>query len=486
MTSNAPAASATVPPAPALGLVRALIVLAAVIGLGVQPMLLPVARNAAAAQAASGLQDYGAAADALSDNAARLPYDGLAVNRAGLAEISAGRYDAAIRHILVAAALIGWTPARHIALGDAYAGKHDSASALAQWELARAETPNDDALLARLANQYETDGRFADAIAVLIVLAQVRATDASVYYRLALMTAATSPADAPARLALVSDIAPQFKPQAQSLIDAIQAGQASGNPAATFGLVGFALVQLSEWRLAEEALTRAVAADPHYSDAYAYLGLALDRQNKDGLDDYETAVKLAPESPLAQFLLGLYYRRIGDSNAALPYLQAAQALDPENPAIAAEIGGAYASLGDLGNAELWLTQAVKRDDRNPQFWLLLARFYVDHEYHVAELGLPAARMAVSLAPNSALALDALGYALLLTDDLDNAGKMLDQALAADSQSASIYYHLGILYVRQNRQPEAEAALNKALTLDPDGFYGGLALQALGRLTTNSP
>jgi tetratricopeptide (TPR) repeat protein len=336
-------------------------------------------------------------------------------------------------------------------------------------------------LLARLANAYEAAGRYANAIDILIILARVRANDAAVFYRLALLTAATVPAQAPARLAIVTEIAPQFAPQARSLIDAIQTGEASGSPAYTFGLVGFALIQLSEWRLAEEALTHAVGADPEYADAHAYLGLALDRQDKDGLEAYETAVRLAPESPLAQFLLGLHFRRTGDSGAALPYLQAAQALDPQNPAIAAEIGGAYASLGDLANAEIWMTEAVRKDERSPQFWLLLARFYIDHEYHVPELGLPAARMAVNLAPDSASALDALGYALLLTGDLDNAGKLLDQALAADPQSASIFYHLGILYVRTNRPAEAEAALNQCLVLDPDGFYGGLALQALARL-----
>jgi tetratricopeptide (TPR) repeat protein len=468
------------------GLARAIILLIALLLSAAQPVLLPIARSYAAASAAGAQQDYAAAADALADIAARLPFDGQAAHRAGLAEISDGRFDAAIRHLNAAAALEGWTSARRIAVGDAYQGIGDSESALAQWELARADAPEDDGLLARLANQYEAAGRYANAIEVLTVLARVRANDASVFYRLALLTAATVPAEATARLAIVIEIAPQFAPQARSLIDAIQTGEASGNAAYTFGLVGFALVQLSEWRLAEEALGRAVAADPDYADAYAYLGLALDRQNKDGMEAYQTAVRLAPQSPLAQFLLGLYYRRAGDSGAALPYLQAAQATDPQNPAIAAEIGGAYASLGDLGNAEIWLTEAVKKDERSPQFWLLLARFYIDHEYHVAELGLPAARMAVNLAPDSAQALDALGYALLLTGDLDNAGKLLIQALAADAPSASIYYHLGILYVRLNRATEAEAALNKALALDPDGFYGGLALQALAHLTPAAP
>ena len=55
-----------------------------------------------------------------------------------------------------------------------------------------------------------------------------------------------------------------------------------------------------------------------------------------------------------------------------------------------------------------------------------------------------------------------------------------------AQSASIFYHLGILYARLNRAAEADVALNKALALDPDGFYGGLALQALARLTPAAP
>ena len=40
-----------------------------------------------------------------------------------------------------------------------------------------------------------------------------------------------------------------------------------------------------------------------------------------------------------------------------------------------------------------VSQAVKADDQNPQWWLLLAKFYVDNNYHMSELGLPAARRA---------------------------------------------------------------------------------------------
>ena len=460
---------------------RGLVVLA-LLWLAPQPVLRPIAEAIRAAQAATAAEDYPAAADVLSEAAARLPYDATLNHRAGLSEISAGRFAEAIRHLEAAAALDGWTPARRVALGDAYNGLNDAEAARAQWELALAETPSDDAVLARLANSYEAAGRYPEAIAALTELARVRGNDTSVYYRLALLTAATAPAEALSRLALVADFAPELAPATSALMEAIETGLATGDEAYTFGRVGYTLIQLTEWPLAEVALTQATNRDGAYADAFAYLGLAQDMQGKDGLSAYERALALAPDSPLAQFLMGLHWRRQGDSNTALPYLKTAQALDPQNPAVAAEIGGAYAALGDLTSAEIWFAEAVRKDEQNPAFWLLLARFYVDHEYHMETLGLPAARMAVGLNPTSALAADALGYALVLTGDLVNAEKMLLRALELDNALPSGYYHLGLLYDQQGRMVDAAIVFDHALALDPDGLYGGLALKALASLT----
>ncbi|MCC7359586.1 MAG: tetratricopeptide repeat protein [Anaerolineales bacterium] len=476
----APAAPSSQPAAwPAI--LRAALLLAAVALLGAQPVVLPIAEKWLAAQTATAAQDYTAAAQALAEVAARLPYSAQAQHRAGLAAISAERFDDAIRYLKAAAALDGWTATRHTALGDAYLAQGNLEAALAEWELALADLPNDDALLVRLANNYETAGRYADAVTTLNALAAVRPNDPTVFYRLAVLTAATAPNDAPPRLALVAAQSPDLAPAVQLLLDAIAAGQANGNPEVTFAKVGYAFEQLSEWRLAELALAQAVAINPNYADAYVYLGLAQDMQGKDGAPAYEQAVTLAPDSPVAQFYLGLHYRRTGDSQTALTYLLAAQQLDQANPAIAAEVGGAYAAIGDLTLAENWLTQAVTLDEQDVRWWLLLARFYVDNEYRVADFGLPAARQAVALAPDNAQALDNLGFALVLTGDLANGQKLLEQALALDPQAPSVYYHLGVLHSRQGQTADAELMLNHALALDPDGYYGGLALQALARL-----
>lgn len=466
-----------------LPLARGLALVLLILFLGVHPVPLALLKDFEIAQTASARQDYAAAADALADAAVRLPYVGYVVYHAGLAEISAGRFDSAVQRIQKAATLDGWTPARRVALGDAYLGLGDHPAALTQWELALQDLPLDDPLLARLANSYQAVGRYAEAVQVLDALAQVRKNDSAVYYRLALLSAVTHPATALARLTILADLTPALAPQAQLLKQAIETGQASGDEAYTFARVGFTLTQLQEWGLAELALTRAVTLNPEYAEAYAYLGLAQDMQNKDGQPAYETAVKLAPESVLAQFFLGLHWRRVGMGDQALSALKQAQTLDPQNPAIAAEIGGVYAGLNDLINAELWFTQAVSFAPQSAEFWLLLARFYVDHAYHIEELGLPAARMAASLDPQSAAAMDALGYALVLTNDLANGEKNLNQALGLDPNLPSVYYHLGMLYLAQEKKPEAEAALNQAMKLDPQGAYGGLALKALAQLSS---
>lgn len=479
-TASAHTRGDTSPPR-APSLLRGLAVLLAVALLGAQPVVWRIAQNLAVAQAATQRGDYAAAADALADTAARLPYSGYAQHRAGLAAISAERFDAGIRFLQAAAALDGWNTARRIAAGDAYLGQGDVTAAIDQWERALAETPEDDALLARLARSYEATGQFGEAVAVLNTLARLRGNDPAVYYRLALLSAASTPLEAAARLALVAAIDPGLAPTVRVLLDAIETGQATGDNAVVFALVGRALEELQEWRLAEEALTRATRLNPTYADAFVYLGLAQDMQGRDGLAAYEQALALAPESPVAQFYTGLHLRRSGDAQAALLYLQAAQRLDPQNPAFAAEIGGAYASLGDLGAAEQWLTEAVRLAEHDARWWRLLARFSVDSEYHVAELGLPAARQAAGLEPDNPEGADILGYALVLTGDLTNGEKLLERALALDAQAPGVYFHLGVLYARQGRAPEAEAMLNYALALDPQGFYGGLALQALARL-----
>jgi cellulose synthase operon protein C len=472
-----PGVISAVPALAAMG--RAVLLLLFVALLAPQPVVLPLKTALRTALEAEARHDHAARADALETAAARLPYSSALEYRSGLADLAAGRFDSAARRIRTAASQDGWTSESRTALGDALAGLGHVDAAAVEWEIALAEVPTDRGLLARLASYYERAGRYPEAIELLGQLGQ--SGDLAAYYRLTILTAALTPVDALARIAILEARAPDLAPVLGTLRSAIETGRMSGNDAYTKAVVGLAFVQLREWALAEIALSQALAAEPGFAEAYAYLGLAQDMQHKDGLMAYDNAIRLDPESPLIQFLTGLHWRRLENSDRALPYLMAAQGLDPDNPAVAAEIGGAHASLGNITAAEHWLVRAVQLDQRNPAFWLLLARFYVDHEYQVAEAGLPAARMAAGLDPDSPQAADTLGFALVLTGDLVNGRKFLDLALAADDSLASAHYHLGHLLGLQGARQAAESHLQRALALDPEGSIGGLALKALAHL-----
>lgn len=473
-------------PSPVGAFLRAALLLGAVLLFGPHPALQAITTALRSAEAATAQNNFTAAATLLHAAAQHLPYDPPILYRSALADVSAQQFERAVQKLEQVAAIEGWSPTRRIALGDAFLGLNQRTKAIEHWELALTEAPGDPALLTRLATSYEALGRYPEAIDALSQLAQTQNGDPAALYRLCLLTVATTPEEAPARLSRLAELAPAYATVAQQLLNAVQEGQATNNPAYTLARVGFEFVQLQEWALAELALTRATVLDPTYPDAFVYLGLTLDRQEKDGLAAYETAVRLAPQSVLAQFFLGLYYRRVGLSEKALPYLKQANDLDPNNPAIKAEIGGAYASLGDLQQAAVWLTQAVQVNERDPAFWLLLARFYVDQNYQVAEMGLPAARQAVGLAPDDPAALDVLGYALVLTNDVPNGQKLLERALTLNPELPSLQLHWGLLQYQLGNHAAAETAWNRTLYLDPQGPYGNQALKALSTLLAANP
>ncbi len=450
------------------------------------PLPLALSEDFRAAQEAQAAHNSGALADALSDAAARLPYVDAVVYQAALAENSAGRYQQASDHLWLSAIHSGWTPEKRVALGDAYLGLGERDAATEQWALALKDRPTDAALLQRLAANYEASGRYTETVAILSSLVALGQATPDMYYRLAALTAAVSPAEAVSRLAVVIEIAPDRAANARALKAAIEEGLRTKDEAYTLALTGFTFVQLQEWALAEMALTRAVTINPNFARAYAYLGLALDEQGKDGQAALEMALRLEPGSPWVNYLLGNHYRRLGDGRAAIDFYQRAVALDAKNPAFAAELANTYAGLGDLTEAERWFREAVHLSPQDANFWLLLARFYCDQDYHVAEEGLPAARQAAGLAPNDAAAADALGCALWRTGDLANANKAIQRALTLNPNLASAYYHLGQLYLQQGQLLEAEAAFNHTLALDPTGRYGNQALQALAEMTAPTP
>lgn len=449
----------------------------------VQPDWLPVLDDLRRAGASSSLTDD--AYLALQDAFVRQPWNTQFAVSAGLAAVAVGDYEAAKTAIDTAAAHAGWTPELHIALGDAHIGAGEVEKAIHEWETARPDRLTDVALLTRLARAYEATGRYALAAVTLRALVDLQPENAIVRYRYGVVLSVIDPPAAPQHLALAAGLDESVEPFAESLNEAVEAGLMQNDRAYRMGVIGQALIGLSEFPLAKAALTQAVEERPDFADAYVFLGLAEDHLGNDGLSHYQKALALDDQLPFAYYLIGLNYRRKGQDDQAITALQKAFELDPSNAAAAAELGSAYVQKVDLPAAERWYRQAVQIEPENASFWMLLAKFYTENEIKVEEDGLLSAQRAVALAPDSAEALDTLGFAHYLSGGYDEAELNLSKAISLAPDLASANFHIGLVYLETNRPEQARETLTRAVNLGAGGPVAEQAFKALARLGITS-
>lgn len=352
------------------------------------------------------------------------------------------------------------------------------AAALEGWR-SRPACPDAGKGLARLADTAWARGSLAQAREAYALLLEQEPGLPQAHLRLGLLLAVEDPQAALEHLRAALDLAPD--PLAADLAQTIELARLEGDPAYTLAQVGQTFARAGEWRLAAAAFQRAVDRAPGYVEAHAYLGLAKERLGQDGLPDLQAAAEAAPRAALPKVFLGMAWLARGEPQRARAALEQAAALAPTHPAVLADLAAAYAALGDAASAQATYRTAAERAPQDPRFWLLLARFSLEHELHVREVGLPAARNAVTLAPEDPAALDSLGYAHFLTGDLFLAERLLTRALALNPTAAPAYFHLGLLRAAQGRAAEARASLATAADLDPEGEIGERARRALASL-----
>lgn len=258
----------------------------------------------------------------------------------------------------------------------------------------------------------------------------------------------------------------------------------STEPAASarrFALIGQAFGRAGEWSFAAIAFDQALRHGAGRPLDLAYLGLALDQSERNGESDLRAAVQAAPTSGLPRVFLALHWLQHGEDARALRELQIAARLAPENPAVAAQIGAAYSRLGDIPAAESAFRLAAQLAPDEPEFWLLLARFAVQHELKLRTLAMPAARNAAMHLEDPAPALDLLGYAYLLEGDLDLAERLLYRSIMGDPRRSETQYHIGLLRELQGDRSRALAAFRAAARLAPKSEVGALAKRSIARL-----
>ncbi len=448
------------------------LLLAPLLGLGARPHSLERDLHLAgsAMQASARPEKHMAASRSLARLAAQNPWRTDLWEPAGRQALLGGDAQAATRHLQRAAAAGSLSAQGRLALGQARLQTGDLAGAILIWEdLSRSASPPAD-VFPLLLQAHRLARDYPGAVADLQTMTALHPSDGALRYQLGLLLAVQQPEAALAHLAQAAELDPRFKDSSDALIGAIRTASLQGDAASILVETGRALAAQGEWELAAEALRSALDARPNDANAWAFLGEALQRQNPQdpqALAALQRSIELDPNSLAANSLLALYWQRQGDFEKALTHLQHAAQLYPQNPALQADLGSLQALMGDLEAALQAHQQAVALAPTDPAYYRLLAEFCIRHEFQLRQVGLPAARNAVLLAPRQPSGLDVLAQVLLLLKDLDSAERFLQQAVEIQPDYPPAHLHLGLVYILQGNQQRARQAWELAIQLAPE-------------------
>ena len=154
-----------------------------------------------------------------------------------------------------------------------------------------------------------------------------------------------------------------------------------------------------------------------------------------------------PTNAGALALIGMLEEGAGDKAKAQDYYQKALQIDPEQPIASNNL--AYMMLENGGNADVALSLAET------------------------------SRRAMPNSPNSA---DTLAWAYYYKGTYGFARDLLEDAVKTNPNSASMQYHLGMVYSKLKDKADAETHLKKAISLEPNSpaaAQAKIALQGLG-------
>jgi tetratricopeptide (TPR) repeat protein len=364
----------------------------------------------------------------------------------------------------------GW-----VAWGDVNYLNGDTERAAEIWEQGIEQSNVSDKLYSRLSQTYEENRDFSNAASLLQKYVETNPNDASSHYRLGLFLTLTDPSTASAELITASQLDPQFDPAVQTLRTALNLSTLSEVQSKQKVVIGRGLGLVEEWELAHAAFEQAVETDEKNAEAWAWLGEAEQQTGgEDALKYLDRALELDPNSSVVRGLRGLYFHRIGNHRDALNEFQSASKLEPENPTWHVSIGEEYSKLGNLISALEAYQYATTLAPEDANYWRLLAVFSAQNNVNVPDVGIPAAQRAVHLSQQDPLALDALGWLLVLNGRYYEAERILKQALEHDSQLAPAHFHLALLYMQTGDRTSMFDQLVQARDLGSE--EAGLLLQ----------
>jgi Flp pilus assembly protein TadD len=139
---------------------------------------------------------------------------------------------------------------------------------------------------------------------------------------------------------------------------------------------------------------------------------------------------------------------------------------PNDAGADAILGTLEESRGDTGKAEAYYKKALQIQPQQPLAANNLAyRMLVNGEN--VDVALTLAQTARRAMPNSPNTADTLAWAYYSKGTYSFARDLLEDAVKAEPNDASMQYHLGMVYSKLRDKSNAETHLKKAVSLSPD-------------------
>lgn len=368
-------------------------------------------------------------------------------------DYATGNYQKAITHFERASAL-GTLSARSIFNeGKSWEALGDNAKASSFYRAAGEAGTSEIDFYLELAKAQEELNDSIGTLATLLRAYGLAPNDTGINYALGVQFSASQPENAVKFLSSAQADA-AYATNAGALLTTITNSNPLGESSDRFIYIGQELSQMGEWQAAAAAFVKATTLDPQNGIAWALQGEAVQHVGESGFDDLTRALELNPQSDIVNGLAAVYYRRQKEYDQAVAYLYKAMEDNPNEATWQVEIGNTLALKGDLSNASVHLQVATLMEPDDPVVWQSLATFCITYNYNVSTTGLEAARKALLLVPGSAVLLDIMGSAYMVTGDLDSAERFFLQALQAAPQQAEILYHLGQLYLLEQKKDTA--------------------------------
>jgi Flp pilus assembly protein TadD len=153
---------------------------------------------------------------------------------------------------------------------------------------------------------------------------------------------------------------------------------------------------------------------------------------------------------------------------------------PNDSAQLALLASLDSAKGDTAKAIDLYKKALQIDPNNAPASNNLAYLMVENNQNV-DVALTLAQTARRILPDSPETADTLGWVYFYKGNYGGARDLLESAVKENPDSASVQFHLGMVYSKLNDKTDAQSHLKKAIALDPNGQVAKAASAELGKL-----